>query len=89
VTPPRTTGPVTTELTTTPPVTTAAPSDDAFPEGREMHLIEHDLARNHMRDLQAQADTAARARRLIAARRWARRAERASRRAARASAAVR
>jgi hypothetical protein len=88
VTPPRTAGPVTTELTT-PPVTTAAPSDDAFPEGREMHLIEHDLARNHMRDLQAQADTAARARRLIAARRWARRAERASRRAARASAAVR
>jgi hypothetical protein len=54
-----------------------------------MNLIEHDLARGRMRDLQAEADAAARARRLIAARRWARRAERASRRAARASAAVR
>jgi hypothetical protein len=54
-----------------------------------MHLIEHDLARNHMRELQTRADTAARARRLIAARRWTRRAERASQRAARASAAVR
>ena len=54
-----------------------------------MHLIEHDLAAGHRRDLQAQADAAARARRLIAARRWARRAERATRRAARASAAVR
>jgi hypothetical protein len=54
-----------------------------------MDPIEHDLARSHLRDLQSQADAAARARRLIAARRWARRAERASRRAARASAAVR
>ena len=54
-----------------------------------MDLIEHDLARSRMRDLQAQADTAARARRLIAARRWVRRVERASRRAARARAAVR
>ena len=39
-----------------------------------MHLIEHDLARDHLRDLQSQADAVARARRLIAARRWARRA---------------
>ncbi len=54
-----------------------------------MNPIEHDLARGRMRDLQTEADAAARARRLIAARRWARRAERASRRAARASAAVR
>jgi hypothetical protein len=54
-----------------------------------MHLIEHDLAREHLRELQARADTDARARRLIAARRWARRAEQATRRAARASAAVR
>jgi hypothetical protein len=69
--------------------TTPAPSDGALHRGREMDLIEHDLARTHMRELQAQADAAARARRLIAARRWARRAERASRRAARASAAVR
>jgi hypothetical protein len=69
--------------------TTLAPSDGAVPGGREMNLIEHDLARDRMRELQVQADTAARARRLIAARRWARRAERASQRAARASAAVR
>ncbi|SDX47852.1 hypothetical protein SAMN05661080_00078 [Modestobacter sp. DSM 44400] len=68
--------------------TTAAPWYGAPYRGREMNLIEHDLARTHMRELQAQADTAARARRLIAARRWARRAERASRRAARASDAV-
>jgi hypothetical protein len=54
-----------------------------------MDLIQHDLARTRMRELQSQADSAARARRLIAARRWARRAERATRRAARASAAVR
>ncbi len=53
-----------------------------------MYLIEHDLASSRRRDLQAEADAAARARRLVAARRWARRAERASRRAARASAAV-
>ena len=53
-----------------------------------MNSFEHDLARDRMRELQAQADSAARARRLIAARRWARRAERASRRAARASNAV-
>jgi hypothetical protein len=54
-----------------------------------MNMIEHELARNRMQDLQAQVDSAARARRLIAARRWARRAERASQRAARANAAVR
>jgi hypothetical protein len=54
-----------------------------------MDLMHYDLARSRMRDLQSQADSAARARRLIAARRWARRVEHASRRAARASAAVR
>ena len=69
--------------------TTPAPSDGAPNRGGEMDPIEHDLARDRMRELQAQAATAARARRLIVARRWARRAERASRRAARASAAVR
>jgi len=47
------------------------------------------LARARQADLMADADAAARARRVLAARRWARRAERASRRAARASAAVR
>lgn len=66
-----------------------APSGAPAQRGPEMNLIDHDLARGRMRDLQAEADAAARARRLIAARRWARRAERASRRAARANAAVR
>ena len=59
------------------------------PEGRPMYTLQHDLASGHIRDLQADADSAARARRLMSARRWARRAERATRRAARASAAVR
>ena len=54
-----------------------------------MSMIETELARSHMREMLADADSAARARRLVAARRWARRADRASRRAARASAAVR
>jgi hypothetical protein len=54
-----------------------------------MSMIQHDLVRSHLHDLRSDADAAARARRLIAARRWARRAERATRRAARASAAVR
>lgn len=84
MTPPATHRPIPTDRATTP-----APTDGAPHRGREMDLIEHHLARTHMCELQSQADTAARARRLIAARRWARRAERASRRAARASAAVR
>jgi hypothetical protein len=54
-----------------------------------MSFVQHDLVRSRIGELQADADAAARARRLIAARRWARRAERATRRAARASAAVR
>ena len=54
-----------------------------------MSFLEQDLVRRRMRDLQTEADAFARARRLRAARRWARRAESASRRAARASAAVR
>ena len=54
-----------------------------------MHSLTEDLARGYIRDLRADADAAARARRLRAARRWSRRAERATRRAARASAAVR
>ena len=53
-----------------------------------MYLIEHDLARSHMTRRMAEADEAARARRLVSARRWARRAERASQRAARASSGV-
>jgi hypothetical protein len=51
--------------------------------------LTEDLARDRIRELRADADAAARARRLRAARRWSRRAERATRRAARASAAVR
>jgi hypothetical protein len=58
-------------------------------EGTEMSFLEQGLAGGRIRDLQADADAAARARRLRSARRWARRAERATRRAARASAAVR
>lgn len=54
-----------------------------------MTMLEQDLVRSRLRDLRADADAAARARRMIAARRWARRAERATLRAARASAAVR
>jgi hypothetical protein len=58
------------------------------PEGRAMYLLEHDLAQSRMREDQAQAEAASRARRLYLARRAARRAERAVQRAARASAAV-
>jgi hypothetical protein len=54
-----------------------------------MTLLEQDLVRSHMNDLRADANAAVRARRLRAARRWARRAERATLRAARASSAVR
>jgi hypothetical protein len=53
-----------------------------------MHMLEHDLARSRMGELQAGAQAASRARRLYLAHRAARRAERAVRRAARASAAV-
>ena len=82
----------------TPSSTPPPPTDDPTLEvpagasaqrGTEMDLIEHDLARSRTSDLQAEAEAAARARRLVAARRWTRRAQRASRRAARASAAVR
>jgi hypothetical protein len=54
-----------------------------------MSYIEQSLVRSHIGDLRADADAFARARRVRAARRWARRAESASRRAARANAAVR
>jgi hypothetical protein len=54
-----------------------------------MSYIEQSLVRSHISDLRADADAHSRARRMRAARRWARRAESASRRAARASAAVR
>ena len=53
-----------------------------------MYLFDQDLARSHMDRRMAEADAATRARRLISARRWNRRAERASRRAARANSAV-
>ncbi|MGY1711152.1 MULTISPECIES: hypothetical protein [Geodermatophilus] len=54
-----------------------------------MHTTEYHMAVDRLRELRAEADTASRAARLRAARRWARRAEYATRRAARASAAVR
>ncbi|WP_222266431.1 hypothetical protein [Modestobacter marinus] len=53
-----------------------------------MYLIDQDLTRAYMAERVAEADRTARARRLVAARRWNRKAERASRRAARLSAAV-
>ena len=53
-----------------------------------MNMLEQDLASTRMRELQAEALAASRARRLYLARRAARRAERATQRAARASAAV-
>ena len=54
-----------------------------------MDALLPELARARMHGLQAEAGAAARARRLRAARRWARRVQYATRRAARASAAVR
>jgi hypothetical protein len=57
-------------------------------EGTAMYMLEHDLARSRMAEMQVEAEAEARARRLYVARRAARRAERAVRRAARASAAV-
>jgi hypothetical protein len=53
-----------------------------------MYLIDHDLARSYLDQRVSEAGRAARARRLVSARRWARRAERASQRAARANSAV-
>ena len=53
-----------------------------------MHMLELDMVRSRMHELQAQAEAATRVRRLYVARRAERRAERAVRRAARASAAV-
>ncbi|HEX2073806.1 MAG TPA: hypothetical protein VHF92_08485 [Geodermatophilus sp.] len=54
-----------------------------------MNTYEYELACSRLRELRAEADAAARVRRLRAARRWARRAEQARLRAARAGAAVR
>jgi hypothetical protein len=53
-----------------------------------MYMLDNDLAKSRMNEMQAQAEAATRARRVYLARRAARRAERAVRRAARASAAV-
>ncbi|MCZ2816498.1 hypothetical protein [Modestobacter sp. VKM Ac-2984] len=53
-----------------------------------MHSFDQDQTRSHMTRRMAEAEESARARRLITARRWARKAERASQRAARASSAV-
>ena len=53
-----------------------------------MSLLESELATSRLRELRAEAEVAARARRLYLARKAARRTERAAGRAARASAAV-
>ena len=58
-------------------------------EAIQMYGYEYDLACDRLAELRVQADEATRMRRLLAARRWARRAEYARLRAARASAAVR
>ena len=55
---------------------------------RAMYMLEHELQRSRMTELQREAEAVSRARRLYLARRAALRAERAVRRAARASAAV-
>ena len=60
----------------------------SLPEGTAVNMLEHEMSRRHMEELQAQAAADSRARRLYLARKAARRAERAVRRAARASAAV-
>jgi hypothetical protein len=61
---------------------------DHHREGTAMYMLEQELSRSRMGEMQAEAAMASRARRLYLARRAARRAERAVRRAARASAAV-
>jgi hypothetical protein len=53
-----------------------------------MYMLDNQLAHSRMKEMQAQAEAASRARRLYVAHRAARRAERAVRRAARASASV-
>jgi hypothetical protein len=53
-----------------------------------MYLIDQNLTRAYMAERLADADRTARARRMAAARRWSRKAERASQRAARLSASV-
>lgn len=53
-----------------------------------MNSIANDVARARIRDLRAEALAGSRARRLIAAQRWQRRAERAARRAQLARSAV-
>ena len=54
-----------------------------------MYLMHEELARARVDAVQAEARAQARARRLVAARRWSRRAEQAALRARLASAAVR
>lgn len=54
-----------------------------------MLLMNEELARAHMRQLQADAAASSRARRVLAAKRWSRRAERAALRARQAQSAVR
>lgn len=73
--------------TTTSSIPAARPPTPSAKE-TAMYMLEHEMARSRMHELQAEAMAASRARRLYLARRAARRAERAVRRAARASASV-
>ena len=80
-------------MTSTSAPTSVPPSGGAGTTLQEekdsaMMLLENEPAISRMRELRAEAEVAARARRLYLARKAARRAERATRRAARASAAV-
>ncbi|MGY2085012.1 hypothetical protein [Blastococcus sp. SYSU DS0539] len=75
-----------TPTTTTSSIPAARPPTPA--KEPAMYLLEHEMARSRMQELQAEAMAAGRARRLYLARRATRRAERAVRRAARASASV-
>lgn len=54
-----------------------------------MQLIHEELARSHLRERHREAEREGRAARIVAARRWQRRAEAAARRARLAAAAVR
>jgi hypothetical protein len=69
--------------------TTAQPTtDDYYPNGAVMLLMQEDLARARMRESQSSAAEWRLARRLVSARRWSRLAQWAARRAAEANRAL-
>ena len=70
-------------------MTAAASTDTTSIRSSEMLLMHEELARARVDAVRAEAGSQARARRLIAARRWSRRAEQAALRARLAHASVR